>query len=129
MGKFLVRVTIILTTVLFLLTYIFALNGYNVATSTYVILFEVCVVVYCYSEGRYHCRFMKYTALAITIADSLSRLDRYVDFLPATLASLISITIIAIGILVSVTKALIHFYRVKRIKRWKSQQLDGRQSD
>lgn len=129
MGKFLVRITIIFTALLFIIMFAFALAGYDISTTVYTIPFEGCVVVYCFSEGKYHCRFIKYTALSILVTDSLSRIDNLFNILPANLASLIPITIIAIGILVSVTKALIHFYRVKRIKRWKRQQLDGRQSD
>lgn len=54
MGKFLVRVTIVFTSLYFLLSYLLAqFGGIDILKDGYSILFELCVVVYAYSEGKY----------------------------------------------------------------------------
>lgn len=117
MSKFLVRITIILITLYFLLSYTVAqLFGINIFDDHYVLLLELITVVYTFSEGKYHCKYMKYTALSILLADTLTRLDYMFDFMSVTAHNLIPIAILAVGIGTSVTKAFIHFYRVLKLK-------------
>ena len=117
MNKFLVRITIALVALYFMLMFILAqFFGVNIATNMYILLFELCVVVYTFSEGKYHCKYMKYTALSILLADTLTRLDYMFDFMSVTAHNLIPIAILAVGIGTSVTKAFIHFYRVLKLK-------------
>lgn len=123
MGKFLVRTTILVVAIYFIVTFLIAqIQGIDVANNIYVLLFEAIVVVYCYSEGKYHCKYMKYTALSILISDTLTRLDYLYDFMSVSLHNLIPVTIICIGLGFSVTKALIHFYKVMLLK-WKKTNL------
>ena len=117
MNKFLVRITITLVALYFVLMFLLAqFLSVNIATNIYVLLFELCVVVYTFSEGKYHCKYMKYTALSILLADTLTRLDYMFDFMSVTAHNLIPIAILAVGIGTSVTKAFIHFYRVIKLK-------------
>lgn len=117
MNKFLVRITITLVALYFVLMFLLAqFLSVNIATNIYVLLFELCVVVYTFSEGKYHCKYMKYTALSILLADTLTRLDYMFDFMSVTAHNLIPIAILAVGIGTSVTKAFIHFYRVLKLK-------------
>ena len=117
MGKFLVRLTIAIVAIYFVTVFIigqaFGINAYD---NSYILLFELCVVVYTFSEGKYHCKYMKYTALSILLADTLTRLDYMFDFMSVTAHNLIPIAILAVGIGTSVTKAFIHFYRVLKLK-------------
>lgn len=123
MGKFLVRTTILVVAIYFIVTFLIAqIQGIDVANNIYVLLFEAIVVVYCYSEGKYHCKYMKYTALSILISDTLTRLDYLYDFMSVSLHNLIPVTIICIGLGFSVVKALIHFYKVMLLK-WKKTNL------
>ena len=123
MGKFLVRTTILVVAIYFIVTFLIAqIQGIDVANNLYVLLFEVIVVVYCYSEGKYHCKYMKYTALSILISDTLTRLDYLYDFMSVSLHNLIPVTIICVGLGFSVVKALIHFYKVMLLK-WKKTNL------
>lgn len=123
MGKFLVRTTILVVAIYFIVTFLIAqIQGIDVANNLYVLLFEAIVVVYCYSEGKYHCKYMKYTALSILISDTLTRLDYLYDFMSVSLHNLIPVTIICIGLGFSVVKALIHFYQVMLLK-WKKTNL------
>ena len=119
MAKSAVRMTICLTAIYFILCCIFAqLFGIDILSSTYTLLFELCVVIYTFSEGKYHCKYMKYTALSILLADTLTRLDYLFDFMSVTAHNLIPIGILAIGITISITKAFNHFYRVLKLKNY-----------
>lgn len=123
MGKFLVRLTIALVAIYFVVVFIigqaFGINAYD---NIYILLFELCVVVYTFSEGKYHCKYMKYTALSILLADTLTRLDYMFDFMSITAHNLIPIGILAVGIGTSITKAFIHFYRVLKLKYYRNEQ-------
>lgn len=118
MAKFLVRITIVIVAIYFVLQFIFAqFLGINIASNIYIPLFELCVVVYTFSEGKYHCEYMKYTALSILLADTLTRFDYLFNFMSVTAHNLIPIGILAIGIGTSITKAIMHFVRVVKLKR------------
>lgn len=125
MGKFIVRITIVLVSIYFLISYIVAQRyGIDILDDYHTLLFELCVVVYCFSEGKYHCRFLKSTALAIFLSDTISRLDNSFNFLGVDAHNHICAYILALGIGTSITLALRHFYKVnqlrnKRNKQWK----------
>ena len=120
MGKFIVRATIAFTSIYFLLAfYVAQFCGIDILNDYHTILFELCVVVYCYSEGKYHCKYMKYTALSIFLADTLTRLDYMFDFMSVSAHNLIPIGILALGIGTSITKAIMHFVRVMKLKKKK----------
>jgi hypothetical protein len=118
MGKALVRVCVILIAILFLFWYAVAqFKGVNLFSNFYILLLELIVVVYAFSEGKYHCKFLKYTAVGILVADTITRLDYALDFLNETAHNLIPAAILGGCIMLSVTKAIIHFLRVGKIKR------------
>lgn len=120
MAKFLVRVTVVIVATYFVLQFIFAqFFCINIASNIYIPLFELCVVVYTFSEGKYHCKYMKYTALSILLADTLTRFDYLFNFMSVTAHNLIPIGILAIGIGTSITKAIMHFVRVIKLKNKK----------
>lgn len=121
MAKFLVRITVLIVAIYFVLQFIFAqFLGINIASNIYIPLFELCVVVYTFSEGKYHCKYMKYTALSILLADTLTRLDYIFDFMSVSAHNLIPIGILALGIGTSITKAIMHFVRVMKLKKKKN---------
>lgn len=117
MGKFLVRITTIIVSIYLLLCCYFAqFHGIDLLDDWYSVVFEFIVVVYAYSEGKYHCKYLKHLTLAIFLSDTLARLDNAFDFLTVSQHNLIPIGILSIGILVSTCSAIRHFYKVKRIK-------------
>lgn len=124
MGKFIVRLSIPIVAIYFLIVFIIGIvREENIFSSNYALIFELCVVVYTFSEGKYHCKYMKYTALSILLADTLTRLDYMFDFMSVTAHNLIPIGILAIGIGTSITKAFIHFYRVIKLKYYGNKHL------
>lgn len=123
MGKFLVRFSVLLIAIYFIIAFIVAQTlAVNIFDDHYVVLLELITVVYTFSEGKYHCKYMKYTALSILLADTLTRLDYMFDFMSVTAHNLIPIGILAIGIGTSITKAFIHFYRVLKLKYYRNEQ-------
>lgn len=118
MGKFVVRLTIVGVAIYLLLGFMVAqFASIDITNNLYVLLFELCVVIYAYSEGRYHCKYIKHTALAILISDAISRLDNMFDIFSVSAHNYIPAFILALGIGVSLTQALIHFHKVNKLKR------------
>lgn len=118
MGRFLVRITIVLVALYLVLSYVIAqFIGIDILTPYYNVLFELCVVIYAFSEGKYHCKYIKYTALAILFADILTYADNYYDFLTVEAHNLIPVFMITSGILTGVTLAIKHYINVIKIKK------------
>lgn len=117
MGKFLVRLTLVFVAIYFLLAFLIAQYlGIDILLDFHIVPFELVTVVYCYSEGKYNCRYMKYTALSILLSDTLSRIDNHLDFLTVSAHNLIPISILALGVGTSITLAIRHFIQVTRLK-------------
>lgn len=118
MGKFLVRITIVFVALYLVLSYVIAqFIGIDILTPYYNVLFELCVVIYAFSEGKYHCKYIKYTALAILFSDILTYVDNYYDFLTVEAHNLIPIFMITAGILTGVALAIKHYINVRKIKK------------
>lgn len=116
MGKAVVRISVVSVTLYFVVAYLCAqFLGIDILNDYHSIPFEICVVVYTFSEGVYHCRYLKYTAITLPIVDLLSRLDNSYDFLSVTAHNLVPIGIIALGIATSLTLAIRHFIQVTRL--------------
>lgn len=117
MGKFVVRITVVLTAIYLILSYLVAQTiCIDVLRPYYNILFELCVVIYTFSEGKYHCKYIKYTALAILLADVLTYMDNSINFLTVEAHNLIPIFLIASSILLGVTLAIKHYIKVRKLK-------------
>lgn len=117
MGKFIVRITIILTSLYLSASYIIAqIYGVDILKYTYTLLFELCTLIYTFSEGKYHCRFMRWTMLGIFISDSISHLDYYFDFVSINVYNLLLALILFISFGVSCISAIHHFYKVRKNK-------------
>lgn len=121
MGKFFVRITIIIVAIYMILGYTLAQwLGINIHENWYISLLELIVVIYCYSEGKYHCKYIKWLALALLLSDTLTRLDYSFNFLSSDAANIIPINIFAISICIMFCQAIRHFYQVSRLKRLKN---------
>ena len=120
MGKALVRLTIIGTAVYFALSYLFAqFLGIDILLPYYNIPFELCVVVYAFSEGKYHCKYIKYTALSILASDIITQLDNSLDFLSVELHNIIPLFLIILGVAVGCILAIRHFVLVRKLNKRK----------
>lgn len=118
MGKFLVRITVLITTFYFLFCYYYAqFEGVDIMDDWYSVLFLAIIVIYCYSEGRYHCRHLKHLSLALLLCDILTRLDNCINFLTVYEHNLIPIVILVLGLGISAFSALNHFQKVTKLKQ------------
>jgi hypothetical protein len=118
MGKFLVRITVVLVGIYFLVAFLCAqFIGVDILNDYHVLPFELCVVVYCYSEGKYHCQFMKYTAVGIFTSDLLSRIDNSINFFTVSEHNLVCFCLVFVSMGMTIVKALAHFYKVNKVKR------------
>ena len=116
MGKFIVRITIIITSIFMIISYLSAqLFGIDIFSDWYIVMFELCVTIYCYSEGKYHCKYIKHLSLAILLSETITRLDNYFDFLSVFTHNIIPIFIFSIGVIIALVKAIVHFIKVRRI--------------
>ena len=118
MGKFLVRLTVITVGLYYAIAYILAQYfGLDILGDWYIVLFELICVMYCYSEGKYHCKYIKHLSLSVFLCEVITRLDNEIDFLSITAHNMIPLAIIALGLTTSTTLAIRHFYRVIKIKK------------
>ena len=123
MGKALVRITIVIVTIYFIITYLVARYlRIDISSDWYTSLFALIIVVYTHSEGKYHCKYLRFTATAIFITDTLTRLDNTFNFLSVDAHNLIPIAILALGIGTSITLALRHFYKVNQLRKKRNEQ-------
>lgn len=117
MGKLLVRLAVIIVSIYFVITYLVAQFMFvDISSDWYATLFALIIVVYAHSEGKYHCKYLKFTADSIFVCDLLTRLDNSFNFLSVTAHNLIPIGILALGIGISITLAIRHFYKVIKLQ-------------
>lgn len=117
MGKLLVRITIIIVSIYFVFTYLIAQTiGLDIQSDWYTSLFALIIAVYAHSEGKYHCRFLKYSATSLFVCDILTRLDNTYNFLSVAAHNLIPIAILALGLGISITLAIRHFIKATKLK-------------
>ena len=118
MGKFAIRLTVILVSLYMVACYMLAVcSDINLWSHTYTVLFELCVCICISAQGTYHCKFIKWTAYSILIADALTSVDELFDILPYTIVAFAPAIIIAFGLLTTTTLAIRHFIKVKKYKR------------
>lgn len=118
MDRFLTRLTIILVSLYFLISYIIAqFAGIDILRYSYILLFETCVVAFTFCSGKYHCKYIRWTALSILICDLISHTDYYFDYIPVNIFNILLATIMAIGLGTSAILSIRHFYLVSKIKK------------
>lgn len=116
MDRVITRITIVVVTAYFLTSYIMAQLGTDILTNAYVTLFEMCVVAYTFCSGKFHCIFMRWTALSLFLVDILNHTDYYFNYIPIIVYNILPIGIIALGIATSLTLAIRHFIQVTRLR-------------
>lgn len=117
MDKLFIRLTVIYIAVYFLSVFYLAWNGIEYFNDYYIALLEICVCKVMSTQGKYHCKYMKYTAYGVTCADVTTRLDNHYEFFPVDILLLVVASMVAGGILVTFSLALRHFYKVQQLKR------------
>lgn len=115
MGNVLVRMTVVIVSIYFLVAYYCAqFHGIDILYNSYALLFELCVVVFTFSAGKFHCKYIKWTALGMLLSDTISHTDYYFDYIPLNYWAYTPLSILALGIGTSITLAIRHFIKVIR---------------
>jgi hypothetical protein len=118
MSKLFVRITVLIVALYTIVCHLFAVVWQtNLWLHSYTVLFEICVCLCISAQGKYHCKYLKWTAYAITFNDTLISLDEAFDFIPYHVAIIIPFIIITCGLLTTTILSIMHFVKVKRLKR------------
>ena len=118
MAKFVTRLTIIIVSLYFLIAHVFACYfGIDILRNTYILLFELCVVCYTFLHGKYHCKYIRWTAASIFCCDSINHLDYYLNLFTVNELFVASIVILTLGLGTSAFSALHHFHKVTKLKQ------------
>lgn len=119
-SKMLVRISVIFTSIYFVLIAILAMvYGENYFNDTYIVLIEGTLCAVCSSQGKFHCKNLRYTCYGIFIFDGSTRLDNIIDFIPFGIWYFIPILILVASMLTSIVLSIRHFIKVRRIKKQK----------
>lgn len=117
MTKLLTRLFIMFTAIYIVVVCILALFGFVFFSDIYILLAELDICLVCSSQGKYHCRYMKYLAWGIFLSDTLTRADGEWDFLPVGASCVIPAAIIVSSMIWAVFMAIRHYVRIQKLKR------------
>lgn len=118
MSKLFVRITVLLVALYMLVCHIAAVMWQiNLWHHIYTVLFEICVCLCITAQGKYHCKFIRWTAYAITLNDAIVSADELLDFMPYHMAIILPFILITIGLLTTTTLSVKHYLKVKKLKR------------
>ena len=120
MGKLLVRLFVVFTTLYFLCTYTMAWFGVECFSDAYIVMAELAICVVMSSQGKYHCKYLRHTAYGITASDYITRVDNAFDILSVEVSIILPLSIVMCSISVSFVLALMHYYRVLKLKSKKN---------
>ena len=116
MDKLFVRLFVVFTALYLIHTYIMAWFGVECFSDAYIVIAELAICVVMSSQGKYHCKYMKFTAYGLTASDSVTRIDNAFDILSVDAAIVLPLSIVMCSIFVSFVLALRHYYRVLKLK-------------
>ena len=123
MDKLLVRLFVVFTTLYFLCTYTMAWYGVECFSDAYIVMAELAICVVMSSQGKYHCKYLRHTAYGLTASDCITRIDNAYDILSVDASIILPLSIVMCSISVSFVLALIHYYRVLKLKSSKKHEI------
>ena len=116
MGKLLVRLFVVFTTLYFLCTYIMAWYGVECFSDAYIVMAELAICVVMSSQGKYHCKYLRHTAYGLAASDCITRVDNAFDILSVDASIILPLSIVMSSVTISFVLALRHYYRVLKLK-------------
>jgi len=125
LPKFLVRLTVIFTALYFTIVYALAWYGIEFFNDAYIVLFELCVCSFISVQGKYHCKYIKYTAWNLSASDALSRIDYAYDIFSTDAVIILSTTFICLAWFIPLVLALRHYYKIRKLVRSRGYDFHG----
>ena len=116
MDKLFVRLFVVFTALYLIHTYIMAWLGVECFSDAYIVMAELSICVVMSSHGKYHCKYMKFTAYGLTASDSVTRIDNAFDILCVEASIILPLSLVLCSITISFVMALRHYYRVLKLK-------------
>ena len=116
MDKLFVRLFVLFTALYLIHTYIMAWFGVECFSDAYIVMAELAICVVMSSQGKYHCKYMKFTAYGLTASDSVTRIDNAFDILGVEASIILPLSIVMCSVTISFVLALRHYYRVLKLK-------------
>ena len=123
MDKLAVRLFVVFTALYFVNTYIMAWFGIECFSDAYIVLAEVAICIVMSSQGKYHCKYLRHTAYGLAASDCITRVDNAFDILSVDASIILPLSIVMCSISVSFVLALIHYYRVLKLKSSKKHEI------
>ena len=116
MDKLFVRLFVLFTALYLIQTYIMAWFGVECFSDAYILMAELAICVVMSSHGKYHCKYMKFTAYGLTASDSVTRIDNALDILGVEASIILPLSLVMCSLTISFVLALRHYYRVLKLK-------------
>ena len=116
MDKLFVRLFVLFTALYLIHTYIMAWFGVECFSDAYILMAELAICVVMSSQGKYHCKYMKFTAYGLTASDSVTRIDNAFEILGVEASIILPLSIVMCSVTISFVLALMHYYRVLKLK-------------
>lgn len=116
MDKMFVRLFVVFTALYLIRTYIMAWFGVECFSDAYIVIAELAICVVMSSQGKYHCKYMKFTAYGLTASDSVTRIDNAFDILGVEASIILPLSLVMCSVTISFVLALRHYYRVLKLK-------------
>lgn len=116
MDKLFVRLFVVFTALYLIHTYIMAWFGVECFSDAYIVMAELAICVVMSSHGKYHCKYMKFTAYGLTASDSVTRIDNAFDILGIEASIILPLSLVMCSVTISFVLALRHYYRVLKLK-------------
>ena len=116
MDKLFVRLFVVFTALYLIHTYIMAWFGVECFSDAYILMAELAICVVMSSHGKYHCKYMKFTAYGLTASDSVTRIDNAYDILGVEASIILPLSLVMCSVTISFVLALRHYYRVLKLK-------------
>ena len=116
MDKLFVRLFVVFTALYLIHTYIIAWFGVECFSDAYIVMAELAICVVMSSHGKYHCKYMKFTAYGLTASDSVTRIDNAFNILGVEASIILPLSLVMCSVTISFVLALRHYYRVLKLK-------------
>lgn len=85
----------------------------------YVILYEIVIIIYCFSEGKFHCKYIKFLAFSNLMCDTAMRFDRYTMVIETERHDFIPFGALAFGVVFCAIMSILHFSGKNAVKKHK----------
>lgn len=128
MDKFIVRLSAILINIYVPVTFLFAINGIDISVYDYwfstSIMFGIVLSVLSYSQGKYHCKWMRGLCYNGISVPSICYLDASCNMFSDNIEFIIGLASIwSLGILYTLYEAITHFRKVKRLTKGRYEEI------